>query len=113
VARKNSLQRQEPRKKPREDPGSEVWPVLFWLCRVEIVTVHGQNVQMFIDDQQGQIIIIITVVIEGATGQELRGKCQLAFIGRAFRVKDSRCGREMKTEGPRQGSTSGELDRIP
>jgi hypothetical protein len=30
-------------------------------------TVHGQDVQMFINDQQGQIIII-TVVVEGATG---------------------------------------------
>ena len=37
VARKNSLERPEPRKKPREEPGSEGWPVLFWLCRVEIM----------------------------------------------------------------------------
>jgi hypothetical protein len=36
VARKNSLERQEPRKKPREEPGSEGWPVLFWLCQMEI-----------------------------------------------------------------------------
>ena len=36
-ARKNSLERPEPRKKPREEPGSEGWPVLFWLCRVEII----------------------------------------------------------------------------
>ena len=35
---------------------------------LEIITVHGQDVQMFIDDQQGQIIILITVVVEGATG---------------------------------------------
>ena len=41
VARKNSLERQEPRKKPREEPGSEEWPILFWLCRVEIIRVHG------------------------------------------------------------------------
>jgi hypothetical protein len=34
---------------------------------VEIITGHGQDVQSFIDDQQGQIIII-TVVVEGATG---------------------------------------------
>jgi hypothetical protein len=40
---------------------------------------------MFIDDQQGQIIII-TVVVEGATGQHLRSKCQLAFHSRSFRV---------------------------
>jgi hypothetical protein len=57
-ARKNILERPEPRKKPREEPGSEGWPVLFWPCRVEIITEHGQDVQMFIDDQQGQIIII-------------------------------------------------------
>ena len=86
MARKNSLERPEPRKKPREEPGYEGWPVLFWLCRVEIIIVHGhlgqivlQNVQTFIDDQQGQIIII-TVVVEGATGQHLRSKCQLAFF---------------------------------
>ena len=29
VARKNSLERPEPRKKPREEPSSERWPVLF------------------------------------------------------------------------------------
>jgi hypothetical protein len=51
VARNNSLERQKTRKKPREEPGSERWPVLFWPCRVEIITVHGQDVQMFIDDQ--------------------------------------------------------------
>ena len=55
-ARKNSLERPEPRKKPREEPGYNGWPVLFWLCRVEIITEHDQDVQMFIDDQQGQII---------------------------------------------------------
>jgi hypothetical protein len=68
VDRKNSLERPEPRKKPSEEPGSEGWPVLFWLRRVDIITEHGQDVQMFIDDQQGQIILI-TVVVEGATGQ--------------------------------------------
>ena len=93
VARKNSLGRQEPRKKPREEPGSEGCPFLFWLCRVAIITVHGQDVQTFIDDQQGQIIII-TVVVAGATGHHLRSKCQLAFHSRSFRVRDSRCGRE-------------------
>ncbi|CDQ71644.1 unnamed protein product [Oncorhynchus mykiss] len=66
------------------------WPVLFLLCRVEIITEHGQDVQMFIDDHQGQIIII-KVVVEGATGQHLRSKCQLAFHSRSFRVRDSRC----------------------
>ena len=38
VVRKNTLERQEPRKKPREESGSDGWPVLFWLCRVEIIT---------------------------------------------------------------------------
>ena len=41
VARKNSVERQEPRKKPREEPGSEEWPVFFWLCWVEIIRIHG------------------------------------------------------------------------
>ena len=114
MARKNSLERPEPRKKPREEPGCEGWPVLFWLCRVEIITEHGQDVQMFIDDQQGQIIII-TVVVEGATGQHLRSKCQLAFHSRSFKVSDSRCGREResKTAGPGQGSTSSEQVSVP
>uniref|UniRef100_A0A8K9X4N9 Nucleolar protein 58 n=1 Tax=Oncorhynchus mykiss TaxID=8022 RepID=A0A8K9X4N9_ONCMY len=57
VARKNSLERPKPRKKPREEPGYVGWPVLFWLCRVEIITKHGQDVQMFINDQHGPIII--------------------------------------------------------
>jgi hypothetical protein len=52
VAWKYSLKRQEPRKKP----------------------IVLQDVHTFIDDQQGQIIII--VIIEG---QHLRSKCQLAF----------------------------------
>ena len=86
MARKTSLERPEPKKTPRKEPGSEGWPVLFWLCRVEIITEHGQDVQTFIDDQQGQIII--TMVVEGATGQHLRSKCQLAFHSRAFRVRD-------------------------
>ena len=89
-----SLERKEPRKKPREEPGSEGWPVLFCLCRVEIITEHGQDVQTFKDDQQGQIIII-TVVVEGATGQHLRSKCQLVSHSRSFRFRDSRCGREI------------------
>jgi folate-binding Fe-S cluster repair protein YgfZ len=96
VARKNSLERQEPKNKPREEQGSEGWPVLFWLCRLEIITVHGQDVQTFIDDQQGQIIII-TIVVEGATGQHLRSKCQLAFHSRSFRVRDRRCDREKES----------------
>jgi hypothetical protein len=113
VASKNSLERPEPRNKPREEPGSVGWPVLFWLCQVEIITEYGQDVQTFIDDQQGQIIIIITVVVEDATGQHLRSKCQLAFHGQSFRVRDSRCGRESKTTDPGQGSTSCEQVRVP
>ena len=56
--------------------------------------------QMFIDDQQGQIIII-TVVVEGAASQHFRSKCQLALHRLSFRVRDSRCGREreLKTAG--------------
>jgi hypothetical protein len=46
VARKNSLARPKPRKKPREEPGYEEWPVLIWLCRVEIITEHGQDVKI-------------------------------------------------------------------
>ena len=88
VARKNSLERPEPRKNPREESGYEGWPVFFWLCRVEIITEHGQDVKMFIDDQQGQIIII-TVVVEGASGQIVRSNCQLAFHSRSFRVMNS------------------------
>ena len=85
MARKNSLERPKPRKKPREEPGYEGWPVLFWLCWMETITEHGQDVKMFIDDQHGQIIII-TVIVEGATGQHLRSKCQLAFHSRLFRI---------------------------
>ena len=79
LARKNSLERPKPRKKPREEPGYEGWPVLFWLCQVEITTEHGFDVQMFINDQHGQIIII-TVVVEGATGQHIRSNVSWLFI---------------------------------
>ena len=34
------------------------------ICNIE----HGQDVQIFVNDQHGQIIVI-TVVVEGATGQ--------------------------------------------
>jgi hypothetical protein len=54
VARKNSLERPKPRKKPREEPGCEGWLVIVWLFRVVIITKHGQDVQMFMDEQQGQ-----------------------------------------------------------
>ena len=82
---------------------------------MDIISEHGQDVQTFIDDEQGQIIIIIiTVVVEVATGQYLRSKCQLDFHTRAFRGRDSRCGREResKTAGPGQGNTSGEQVRV-
>ena len=65
-------------------------PVLFWLFRVEITTVHGQDVQTFIYDQQGQILMI--TVVEGATGQHLR------INSRSFRVRDNRCGRERESK---------------
>jgi hypothetical protein len=97
VARKNSLESQEPRRKQR---GQALRCGLFWLCWVEIITVHGQNVQTFKDDQQGQIII--TVVVEGATGLHLRSTCQLACHSWAFRVRDSRCGRERERESWKQ-----------
>ena len=69
---------------------------------------------MFIDDQQGQIIIT-KVDVEGATSQHLRSKCKLTFYSQLFRVRDSRCGREResKTAGPGQGSTSSEQVRVP
>jgi hypothetical protein len=107
VARKNSLERPEPRKKPRAEPGYEGWPVLFWLCRVEIITEHGQDVQMFINDQHGQIIII-TVVVEDAASQHLRSKVSWLFI-----ADHSAVSRELKTAGPGQGSTSSEQVRVP
>ena len=75
MTRKNSLERQEPRKRPREEPGSEGWPGLFWLCRVEIITVHGQDVQTFIDDQQGHNI-----------------QCETAGAVERERVENSRSG---------------------
>uniref|UniRef100_A0A8C8HXY2 Transient receptor potential cation channel, subfamily M, member 1b n=1 Tax=Oncorhynchus tshawytscha TaxID=74940 RepID=A0A8C8HXY2_ONCTS len=43
VARKNSLERQKPWKKPREEPGYEGWPVLFWLCRDDVVSRKGDE----------------------------------------------------------------------
>ena len=64
MARRNSLERPKPRKKPREEPGYVEWPVLFWLCRVEIITEQGQDVKMFINDQHGQIIIITGRTVE-------------------------------------------------
>ena len=55
------------------------------------------------------------MVVEGATGQHLRSKCQLDFHSHPFRVRDSRCGREteLKRAGPGQGSMSGEQVRVP
>jgi hypothetical protein len=40
---------------------------------------------MFINDQHGQIIII-TVVVEDATGQHLKSKWQLAFHSWSLKV---------------------------
>ena len=72
----------------------------------DVEAVHGhkgqivlQDIQMFIDYQQGQIVI--TVVI----GQHLRSKCQVAFHSLAFRGCYSRCGREReRVETAGQGS---------
>ena len=70
VASKNSIERPKPRKTPREEPGYEGWPVLFWLCQVEIITEHGQDVQMFINDQHAQTIISTGRKVEtGAAAQ--------------------------------------------
>ena len=62
----------------------------------EIITVHGQDVQTFIDDQQGQIIII-TVIVEGATGVNvswlfIADHSELETAGEIERVKNSRSG---------------------
>ena len=65
---------------------------------------------MFIDDQQGQIINI-TVVVEGATGQHLRSKCQSAFHSRSFRVRDSRCGRERESKTAGLGQVARPVNR--
>ena len=55
---------------------------------VEITTEHGQDVQMFINVQHGQIIIM-TVVVEGATSQHL-----------AFHISTAPAvSRELKTAG--------------
>ena len=67
--------------------------------RVDIITEHGQDVQMFINDQHGQIIII-TVVVEGAASHHLRSKCKLAFHSRSLRVSlTPAVSRELKTAG--------------
>jgi hypothetical protein len=80
---------------------------------VEIITEHGQDVQIFIDDQQRQIIVI-TVVVEGATGQHLRSKCQLDFIADHSELETAGAAeRESKTEGLGQGSTSCEQVNVP
>ena len=76
-----------------------------------IITEHCQDVQTFIDDQQGQIIII-TVVVEGATGQHIRSKCQLAFHSRSFRVSLMLL-LSLKRLLSGTGSTFGEQVRIP
>ena len=64
VARNNSLERPKPNEETQR--GNRLY-------LVEIIDHPGQ-------------IIIITVVVEGVTGQHLRSKCQLAFHSRSFRV---------------------------
>jgi hypothetical protein len=51
---------------------------------VEILTEHDQDVQMFINDQYGQIIVI-TVVVEGATGQDSIAAGRTVETGAAVR----------------------------
>jgi hypothetical protein len=98
----------EPRKKPREEPGSEGSPVLFWLCQVEIIWVHGC---------WGQIVLLRCSKIHrwpagsnnnhsGATGLHLRSKCHLTFHNWAFGGEDSRCGRERDGREGERGSNS-------
>ena len=85
MARKNSLERTKPRKKPREEPGYVGWPVVFWLYQVEIITEHDQDVQMFINYQHGQIIIIIVRTINWSsstarwTGDSKESSCQVVL----------------------------------
>ena len=57
VARKNSLERQNLGRNLERNQAMKGGQS-FWLCRVEIITEHGQDVQMLINDQHGQIIII-------------------------------------------------------
>ena len=71
---KNSLQRNLKRNQAIRG-GQSSSGCAWW----RFITEHGQDVQMFIDDQQGQVIII-TVVIEGATGQHLRINVSWLFI---------------------------------
>ena len=84
-------------------------PLLALLCRVEIITELGQDVQMFINDPHGQIIII-TVVVEGATSQHLRSKCQLAFHSQSLRVSLPLL---LSLERSGTGSMSGKQVRVP
>ena len=57
----------------------------------------GQDVQMIIGDQQGQIIIIITVVVEGSTGVNvswlfIADHSELEIAGAVERVENNRSG---------------------
>ena len=102
VARKKSLERPIPRKKPREEPGYVGWPVLFWLCRVEIITEHGQDVQMFINDQHDRIIIRQNSLNWSSsmarwTGDSKESPCQVV-LGHGPRAQVLR-ERERKREG--------------
>jgi hypothetical protein len=68
---------------------------------------------MFIDDQQGQIIII-TVVVEGATGPHLSKGVNVSWLFIADHSETAGAvDRESKTTGPGQGSTSSEQVRVP
>ena len=61
------------------------WPVLFWLCRVEIITEHGQDVQMFINDQHGRIII--RILYNKTTIHVVAGTLVIANRGRFSKSK--------------------------
>ena len=73
-----------------------------------LLAVPGGDVQMFMHGQ-----IIITVVVEGATGQHLRSKCQLAFHSRSLRVSLPLLLSRVENSRSGTGSTSGEQVRVP
>jgi hypothetical protein len=86
VARKNSLERQEPRKKPREEPGSNEPGSKESSSAVPGGDYNsGQDVQTFIDDQHG-LIIIITVVVQQVSTSGVN--VSWLFHSQSFRVRE-------------------------
>ena len=54
-----------PSKREKEGEKERIIREHMWgVCRVEIIKEHGQDVQMFINDQQSQIIIITGRTVE-------------------------------------------------